>query len=65
MLAHTLKWWVLKAEMLSRQVCLGVKETALMAAGGKEVERLARWGGGLLGKIPPQVGNQGGGFLRF
>ena len=63
--AHTLKLWVLKAEMLSKQVCLGVKETALMAAGGKEVGRLARWGGRLLGEISPQMGNQGGGFLRF
>ena len=56
--AHTLKLWVLKAEMLSKQVCLGLKETALMAAGGKEVGRL-------LGEISPQMGNQGGGFVRF
>ena len=65
MFAHTLNWVVLKAVMLSKQVCLGVKETALMAAGGKEVGRRARWGGGLLGEIPPQMGNQGGGFVRF
>ena len=60
MFAHTLNWGTLKAKVVSKQVRLGVKEKAVKAPGGQEVGRQARWGGGQVGEIPPQVGNQGG-----
>ena len=65
MFVHTLDWGTLKAKVVSKQVRLGVKEKAVKAPGGQEVGRQARWGGRLLGEIPPQMGNRGGGFVRF
>ena len=46
--------------MVSKQVCLGVEEKAVKAPGGQEVGRQAGRGGGQVGEIPAQVGNQGG-----
>ena len=56
-LANTLMLRALKAEVLSKKICLGVKEKAVEAPGGEEVGRQVWWGDPKLGERGAEIGS--------